>query len=864
MMSVVPLIGLFLFLAHIIAGQIHIARQAASLRQLCGLAVKAGSLVHELQTERGKTAGFVTGKGAVPHPELKEQRGKTDTAAREITDYLSRHKKGIADAELAGAINAAWKNMAGLENVRQSVDSAKFSPQQTIEYYSRLTDSFLRIISRVPPLMTKSEFFPTLTAYLNLFYVKENAGVERGALYSLFIKDTSDPWSLRTARAAVTAQDIFVEKFLSYASPGQKDYYSSKMRRPFMDEIEKMRGLAFKNEQGPWGVDPLFWFKTATEKIDALKETGDYLARDLITSSESAGGKASSILNLIAMGIAITVTALNFALAFKFKLLRRGMLLISSGLSIGILVHSIVELLESLNIMSIDFLVILMPILVSTGSLLIITGGVFVARDAIQPLATIMRDMRGFSSPESPFHIAPEITKLNNEIGVLARGIQELIGNFKRTTISKIHLENIITTANDAFITVGEEGSILEWNPAAERTFGWSRQEAIGKPLAQTIIPFQHREAHLKGLSRFIGTGEGPIIGKTLELTALHRDGHEFPIELTIWAVRSDKKYQFNAFIRDITERKTRENELREAHKEITGREKALHSMFKDLQEAHENLKQSQNQLLQSEKMASVGQLAAGVAHEINNPMGFISNNMEILEQYIADYAKILNMTDRLTESVEGENLAEAHSIVAEINKLKEEINLDYVISDTTKLLQHNRDGIERIQKIVMDLRVFAREDKNEMEHVKVEEVIEGILTIVQSEIKYKAKLEKNYGDTPLIECNPKRLGQVFLNLIVNALHAIKGTGTIEIKTYTQDKFVCVDVSDTGKGIEEQNLGKVFDPFFTTKPAGQGTGLGLSVSYEIIKKHGGEMTVRSKAGEGTTFTVMLPLQMEHT
>ncbi len=559
--------------------------------------------------------------------------------------------------------------------------------------------------------------------------------------------------------------------------------------------------------------------------------------------------------NIIAMVIAITVTALNFALAFKFKLLRRGMLLISSGLLIGIMVHSIVELLESLNLMSFDFLVVLMPILVSVGSLLIIAGGVVVSRDAIQPLDTIMRDMREFSSLELSFRVTPETAKLNNEMGALARNLQGLIETLQRTTVSKIHFESIIATANDAFISIDEGGSIQEWNPAAQRVFGWSRQEAMGKPLAQTIVPLQYREAHLKGLSRFIETGKGLVIGKTLDLHALHRDGHEFPAEITIWAVRRDKKYQFNAFIRDITERK-------KAHEALAEREKNLRQTLAELSSAHEEIKNTQNQLVQSEKLASIGHLAAGVAHEINNPVGFINNNMAILEQYIADYAKVLKITDQLKKSVVEENLVEAKSIVEGINKLKEEINLDYIISDTPKLLEHNRKGIERIQKIVMDLRAFSREDRNEMEHVKIEEVIEGILTIVDSEIKYKARLEKDYGDTPFIECSPPRLGQVFLNLIVNALHAIEGSGTITIKTYKRDEFVCVDVSDTGEGIEEKNLNKIFDPFFTTKPVGKGTGLGLSVSYEIIKKHGGDIKVQSKIGSGTTFTVILPLKQQ--
>ena len=288
-MSVVPLAGLFLFLAYIIAGQIDIVRRTVSLRQLCEFAVKAGSLVHELQAERGKTVSFLAEGNDVLPAELKEQRDKTDTAAGEMTDYLSQHKKAIADAELTGALTAAWKDMAGLEGVRQSADTAEFSAPQTVDYYSRLNNFLLRVLSRIPPLMTKSEFFPSLTAYLNLLYVKENAGVERGTLYGLFIKGASDPWSLGTARAAASAQDIFLENFLSYASPGQKDYYSREMRKPFMDEIKKMRDLAFKNAQGPWDMDPSLWFQMTTEKIDALKEVGDYIAQNLITYSGSVG-----------------------------------------------------------------------------------------------------------------------------------------------------------------------------------------------------------------------------------------------------------------------------------------------------------------------------------------------------------------------------------------------------------------------------------------------------------------------------------------------------------------------------------------------------------------------------------------------
>ena len=160
-----------------------------------------------------------------------------------------------------------------------------------------------------------------------------------------------------------------------------------------------------------------------------------------------------------------------------------------------------------------------------------------------------------------------------------------------------------------------------------------------------------------------------------------------------------------------------------------------------------------------------------------------------------------------------------------------------------------------------MDLRTFAREGSDMMDLMQVEEIIDSGLSIVYNELKYKAELKKNYGATPLVYCNPQRLGQVLINLLVNAAQAIEKKGTIEIRTYTQDRHVCIDITDTGKGIEPENLKKVFDPFFTTKSVGQGTGLGLSVSYEIVKKHGGDIKVRSEVGKGTTFTVMLPIKV---
>ena len=317
---------------------------------------------------------------------------------------------------------------------------------------------------------------------------------------------------------------------------------------------------------------------------------------------------------------------------------------------------------------------------------------------------------------------------------------------------------------------------------------------------------------------------------------------------------------EFNQMMRKIQLRDTQLTHAKnELEQRVETRTEELRKALIKMEEAFEELKQAQRQLLQSEKLASIGQLAAGVAHEINNPVGFIGNNMELLGQYIGEYTKILRMVGGLKKSVDEGNIEKAKAIVQDINQFEQEIHLDQVINDMDNLLKHNQRGIERIQKIVRDLRTFSREDVDTMELVKVEEILDSILSIVHSELKYKAELKKNYGETPLVRGNPQRLGQVFINLLVNAAQAIEQKGAIEVKTYQEGNYICIDVKDTGKGILPENLKRVFDAFFTTKPVGQGTGLGLSVSYEIVKKHGGDMKVQSDPGIGTTFTVMLPL-----
>ena len=278
----------------------------------------------------------------------------------------------------------------------------------------------------------------------------------------------------------------------------------------------------------------------------------------------------------------------------------------------------------------------------------------------------------------------------------------------------------------------------------------------------------------------------------------------------------------------------------------------------RDLKEVNSKLSDAQSKLIQSEKLASIGQLAAGVAHEINNPIGFIFSNFGTLEQYLEDLFQMLDAYEQAEASVSD------GAALARIRSLKADLDIDYLKEDIPNLMRESRDGIQRVRKIVQDLKDFSRVDaRQEWESVDLHADIDSTLNIVNNEIKYKADVVKHYGALPEVQCLPSELNQVFMNLLVNAAHAITAErGTITISTGVDGPNVWVEVADTGAGIAQENLKRIFDPFFTTKPVGKGTGLGLSLSYGIVQKHSGRMEVHSELGVGTRFRVTLPIQHE--
>jgi len=257
--------------------------------------------------------------------------------------------------------------------------------------------------------------------------------------------------------------------------------------------------------------------------------------------------------------------------------------------------------------------------------------------------------------------------------------------------------------------------------------------------------------------------------------------------------------------------------------------------------------------VLRSVKMASVGRLAAGLAHEIDNPFAFISSNLEALKSHVADLLSILKAYEKAEPALAGHA-----DLLAAIEQAKSTANLAFMQQDILNLISESLDGVQRAKTIVETLKDFSRADTAEWQFSNLEKGLESTLNILRSEIKYKAKIKKDYAGIPEIECLAPQLKQGFLHLVVNAAQAIDERGVIILRTGFDEHEVWVEVGDTGKGIEPEDLDKIFEPFFTTKPTGKGTGLGLSLANNIVRRHGGRLEARSKPGKGSVFRVTLP------
>ena len=292
----------------------------------------------------------------------------------------------------------------------------------------------------------------------------------------------------------------------------------------------------------------------------------------------------------------------------------------------------------------------------------------------------------------------------------------------------------------------------------------------------------------------------------------------------------------------------------------LSAMEKQISQNAADLNKAYKQLSSSQAQLVQSEKMAALGQMVAGVAHEINTPLGYVNNNIEMLREFFGQLNFVLQAHERLVNTLlapESTDVDIAESL-AGVDDAKAGMDLAQFFSDLDGLFNDTLYGVEQISELVTGLKDFSRLDQAVTDHVSVNDCIENALLIARNTLKYKVEVIKRLDNVPLIRCTASQINQVLLNLFTNAAQAIKTQGYLLIKTWADTDQVYISVQDTGSGIAPENLAKIFDPFFTTKPVGQGTGLGLSISYKIIQQHGGSIRVASEVGKGTRFVIALP------
>ncbi len=402
------------------------------------------------------------------------------------------------------------------------------------------------------------------------------------------------------------------------------------------------------------------------------------------------------------------------------------------------------------------------------------------------------------------------------ERGVAERRIRDL----------ERYSENIIQNLNSALLVVDNAGAITTCNPPAEQVLGESEATLLGRSLWDWFVGVDPTEIHV---ARTLSTGARFKGGESV---ITRSDGTEVPIGISCAPIIDTSGTRLGAV-----------------------------AVFSDLTE----MKQLQRQFLQTEKMASIGQLAAGVAHEINNPMGFIHANLFQMAEYLIDLRKVWEGVDALVETVQRGDLAEIRKSADSLSARTAEADVDFVLSDFAKAIRESQEGSERIRHIVHDLRDFSHHDTENRVLSDVNLCLDSTANIVWPMMKHLVVLDRQYQELPEVWCFPMQLKQVFMNLLVNAYQAIEErlgegpeTGNVWLKTEYRDGCVVVSVTDTGTGIAPENLDRIFDPFFTTKQVGAGTGLGLSTCFNIVERHAGTIRVESTPGERTTFVVTLP------
>ncbi len=377
--------------------------------------------------------------------------------------------------------------------------------------------------------------------------------------------------------------------------------------------------------------------------------------------------------------------------------------------------------------------------------------------------------------------------------------------------------------SDNAVMLLDGDGTMTHANPAA---IDLAARALPGEPADRLLelLPPEARE-----VARQTGRWAGEMVV-----------ANDIVIEIVLHCGERDGVAQSIVTFDDVSVRNARQIELQQRHDE--------------LQAAHRRLAGAQEQLLQSEKMASIGLLAAGVAHEINNPIGYVHSNLGTLQEYIGALFALIECHEAALQS--DDPAAMRDDVLAK----RERLDIDFILGDLPSLMSESREGIERVTKIVQDLKEFSHVGGGEeMRPSDLHKGLESTLNIVWNDLKYKVRVEKHYGELPLVECHLSEINQVLMSLLINAGQSIENRGSIDIATGAENGEAWISIADTGCGIAPEAVQRIFDPFYTTKPIGRGTGLGLAIAYRIVAKHHGRIEVSSQPGVGSTFRVVLPV-----
>jgi PAS domain S-box-containing protein len=386
---------------------------------------------------------------------------------------------------------------------------------------------------------------------------------------------------------------------------------------------------------------------------------------------------------------------------------------------------------------------------------------------------------------------------------------------------SEERLRALFHAIPDLLFRIRYDGTFIDWNDGSPEPTALPPEAFLGKKIQNLPLSRSFIEMTLTNVQRVIREGTLAVSEYALEKAGRGLQHYEARV------VRSGPD-EAVCMVRNITERKL--------------------------------VEERQAQLIQAEKLASLGQLAAGIAHEINNPVSYVTSNLNTLGEDVSRLMPLLRLQRELMEGRDGEDRVLSAEELALLRERWEQADTESLLLELPELIQESLTGTRRITEIVQSLRAFSHGDTGRLQTVDLNAELESTLRMVWNELKYKCEVIRDLEPLPPISCYPTQIAQVFTNLLVNAAHAIERQGEIRIRTRLQGSEVVVAISDTGKGMTPETLSRLFSPFFTTKPRGQGTGLGLSISRDIIVRHGGRIEVQSEPGQGSTFTVYLPTQ----